>query len=258
MTHCTISILFLSYTHTSISLSIMKKTILTTITALLVVVTSGIAQQEIVVIEQGGRYKREKKEIRLNDNTSVIKFTPTQMLVGEINFSFEKQLSKQTSFEIGLGPTISNIAIGDVGNHFFDPFGNYSYQTSAMGFFAEAGYRFYPLDETEALNRFYLGPVLKFRMMNYGIVDASEQLSPTKGSNMQMNFSFNLGYQLWLSKSFSMDFFGGLGIGYQQITNYYPEQVFIDPNWTSEWRDNSSSGARYVFNFGVKVGIGQQ
>ena len=237
----------------------MKKTILTTITALLVVVTSGIAQQEVVVIEQGSKYKRAKKPIRLNDNTSIIKFTPTQLLAGEINFSFEKQLSKNTSFEIGAGPTISNIAFGNVNSHLIDPWGGgYAYQTSGLGFFAEAGYRYYPLDETEALNRFYLSPVMKFKLMNYGLSDASGVLSPTKGNEMNLNFSFNVGYQLWLSKSFAMDFYTGLGIGYQQLKSYYPENIYVDPNWEYQWRDNSRSGARYVFNFGVKVGIGQK
>ena len=67
----------------------MKKSILSTIAAMLAITTSGIAQQELVVIEQGGngRYQRAKKPIRLNDNTSVFKFTPTQLLAGEINFS---------------------------------------------------------------------------------------------------------------------------------------------------------------------------
>lgn len=237
----------------------MKKKILSAITAVLVVVTSGIAQQEIVVIEQGSRSKREKKEIRLNDNTSVIKFTPTQMLVGEINFGFEKQLSKQTSFEISAGPTISNIALGEVNSHFIDPWsGGYAHESSRMGFFTEVGYRFYPLDDTEALNRFYLGPVLKYRMMNFGLHDASGQLEETKGSNTQFNFALNFGYQLWLSKSFSMDFFAGLGIGYQEVRSFYPESVYIDPNWTYQWRNNNRSGARYVFNFGFKVGIGQK
>lgn len=237
----------------------MKKTILTTITALLVIVTSGIAQEEIIVIEQNNRTRREKKPIRLNDNTSVIKFTPTQMLVGEINFSFEKQLSKFTSLEISAGPTISNIAFGNVNSHFIDPWGGgYAYQSSGLGFFTEVGYRYYPLDETEALNRFYLSPTLKYRLMNFGLHDASGVLAPTKGNDMQMNFAFNVGYQLWLSKSFAMDFFTGLGIGYQQRKNFQPEQVFIDNNWTSQWTDRSSSGARYVFNFGVKVGIGQK
>jgi len=100
--------------------------------------------------------------------------------------------------------------------------------------------------------------VLKFKMMNFGLNDASEQLEPTKGSDMQVNFALNFGYQVWLSKAFAMDFYAGLGIGYQEVTSYYPESVFIDPDWTYEWRDNSRSGARYIFNFGVKVGIGQK
>lgn len=238
----------------------MKKSILSTITALLVVVTSGIAQQELVVIEQGSRYKREKKGIRLNDNTSVIKFTPTQMLAGEINFSFEKQLSKQTSFEIGLGPTISNIAVGDgTGNHYFDPmYGGYTIETSGLGFFAEAGYRFYPLDETEALNRFYLSPVLKYKLMNFGLEEASGELPKREGSDMRMNFALNVGYQVWLSKSFAMDFYTGLGIGFQQVESYFPVYNYVGTEYQYEWVDNSYSQARYVFNFGVKVGIGQK
>lgn len=236
----------------------MKKSILSTITAVLVIVTSGIAQQEIVIVEQGSRYKRAKKEVRMNDNTSIIKFTPTQMLVGEINFSFEKQLSKHTSFEIGAGPTISNIALGEVGNHFFDPFGANTFQTSKLGLFVEASYRYYPLDETEALNRFYLGPVMKFRMMNFGLNDGSEVLPPTTGSDMRLNFAMNIGYQWWLSKSFAIDLFGGMGIGYQEVTSSFPESVYVDNNWITQWADNSRSGARYVFNFGVKVGIGQK
>lgn len=236
----------------------MKKKVVSTIAAVLMVVFSGVAQNEFVVIEQGGRGKREK-QIRLNDNIGVVKFCPTQMLVGEINFSYERQLSKQTSVEFGLGPTISNIAAGNVSGHYIDPWGGgYAYQTSGMGFFAEAGYRFYPLDETEALNRFYLGPVLKYRLKNFGLNDGAGQLSSMRGSDSQFSFALNFGYQLWMSKSFSMDFFTGLGIGYQEITSYYPEQIYVDPNWTYQWKDNSRSGARYVFNFGFKVGIGHE
>jgi len=240
----------------------MKKNVLTTMIALLTVVSSGIAQEEIVIIEQNTRAKRAQKTIRLNDNTSVIKFTPTQLLVGEINFSFEKQLNRYTSLEIGAGPTISNVQLGSgVGNHYVDPYyGGYALQTSGLGFFAEAGYRFYPLDETEALNRFYLSPIVKFRLMNFGLEDASQVLPDNKGNNMLTSFAFNVGYQLWLSKSFSLDFFSGLGIGYQQDKNY---QVFssydgLTGEYTSEWKDISSSYARFVFNFGVKVGIGQK
>lgn len=238
----------------------MKKSILSTITAVLVVVTSGIAQQELVVIEQGNRYKREKKGIRLNDNTSVIKFTPTQLLAGEINFSFEKQIGKQTSFEISAGPTISNVAVGDgYGNHYIEPiYGSYALEKSGLGFFTEVGYRFYPLDGTEALNRFYLSPVMKFKLMNFGLEDAAGQLPNRDGSDMRLNFAMNVGYQVWLSKSFAMDFYAGLGIGYQKEETYYPTYTYVGPDYISAWTDNSYTQARYVFNFGVKVGIGQE
>lgn len=238
----------------------MKKSILSTITAMLVIVTSGIAQEELVIIEQsGGRYKRAKKPIRLNDNIGVFKFSPTQLLAGEINFSYERQFSKNSSFEIGAGPTISNISAGDGQNHFYDPsYGGYAYQTSGLGVFVEAAYRYYPLDETEALNRFYLSPILKYKVKNFGLEDASGVLENEKGSDSRMNFAFNVGYQLWLSKSFSMDFYTGLGIGYQQYTSYFPESTYVAPDWTFQWRDNSYTQARYVFNFGVKVGIGHK
>ncbi len=240
----------------------MKKSILSTIAALLVIITSGIAQQELVVIEQvNGRYQRAKKPVRLNDNVGVFKFSPTQLLAGEINFSYEKQFSRYSSFEIGAGPTISNIAFGDNGgNHVIQGIGGggYAYQTSRVGMFVEAAYRYYPLDDTEALNRFYLSPVLKFRVMNFGLEDASGLLSATQGSDMRMNFAMNIGYQWWLSKSFAIDLFGGMGIGYQEVTSSFPESVYVDNNWITQWIDNSRSGARYVFNFGVKVGIGHK
>lgn len=238
----------------------MKKSILSTIAAVLALVTSGVAQQELVVIERGNSsYQRTKRPVRLNDNIGVVKFSPTQMFVGEIHFAYERQISKFSSFEIGAGPTISNIALGNVQSHIIDPWGGgYAYETSKLGAFLELGYRYYPLEETEALNRFYVSPVMKFRMKNFGLEDASQLLGPTKGSELNLNFMFNIGYQVWFSKSFSMDFYTGMGIGYQQIQSYYPEQVYVDPNWTYQWRDNSGSGARYVFNLGVKVGIGHK
>ena len=237
----------------------MKKSILSTIAAVLVIVTSGIAQQEIVVVEQGSRYKREKKEIRLNENTSVFKFSPTQMLAGEIHFSFEKQIDKNSSFELAAGPTISNIALGSANSHYFDPWGSsYVYQSSRLGMFVEAAYRYYPLEETEALNRFYVSPVVKFKMMNFGLEDAAEVLQSEKGSEMNVNFLFNIGYQLWLSKSFSMDFYTGMGIGYQQMDSFRAETTWVDPNYESQWVSDSWSGARFVFSIGVKVGIGHK
>lgn len=234
----------------------MKKTIFMAIAAIFALVQTGIAQDEMVIVDRGSRYDRAKKPIRLNENTSVLKFTPTQMIVGELNFGYERQLSSNTSLEISLGPTISNIALGDVQTHFFDPWGSYTYRTSRIGAFGEIGYRFYPLEHTEALNRFYVSPLLKVKVMNFGIEDGSGFLAATKGNDVRASFAMNIGYQLWMSKSFCIDFFTGMGIGYQQRNDSFIEQQYIDPNWTYVWRQEVSTGARYVFNFGFKMGIG--
>lgn len=232
--------------------------IVSTIAAVFALVNTGIAQQEIVVIEQGSRYERAKKPVKLNNNISAIKFTPTQMVVGEINFSYERQISKNGSFEVSLGPTISNISLGDVQSHVFDPWGSYTYRTSRLGAFGELAYRYYPLDDFEALDRFYISPLMKVKVMNYGIADPSENLQETDGVDVRVNFAMNIGYQWWMSKTFCMDFYAGMGIGYQQIRTSYMQEQYIDPNWTYAWREEVATGARYVFNFGVKVGIGQQ
>lgn len=236
----------------------MKKSIFTTILALVALVQTGIAQDEMIIVDRGSKDARAKKTIRLNDNTSVVKFAPTQMVVGEINFSFERQISKYSSFEISAGPTISNISLGNVETHYFDQFGSYTFQTSRLGAFGELAYRYYPLDETEALNRLYISPLLKVKVMNFGIEDASGVLSPTKGNDIRANFALNVGYQVWMSKSFCMDFYAGMGIGYQQRTESYLVSEFVDPNWISAWRPEIATGARYVFNLGFKVGIGHE
>ena len=235
----------------------MKKPIFTAIAAVLMFTQTGIAQDELIIVDRGSRRETEKKPLRLNENTSVVKFSPTQMFVGEINFSYERQTSKYSSFEVSLGPTISNIALGNVQSHIIDPWG-YSYRTSRMGAFGEVAYRYYPLDQTEALQAFYISPLLKVKMMNFGIVDGTGLLPDTKGSDLRASFALNVGYQWWMSKSFCMDFYAGMGIGYQQLKDSYVSTEFIDPNWVSVWKPSNSTGARYVFNFGFKVGIGQE
>jgi len=235
----------------------MKKPIFTAITAFVMLIQTGFAQDEMIIVDRGARREEVKKPLRFNENTSVVKFSPTQMFVGEINFSYERQTSKYSSFEVSAGPTISNIALGNVQSHLIDPWG-YTYRTSRLGAFGELAYRYYPMDETEALQSFYISPLVKVKLMSFGIADGSGILPDTKGSDFRANFAFNVGYQWWLSKSFCMDFYAGMGIGYQQLKDSYVVTEFVDPNWVSTWRADNSTGARYVFNFGLKVGIGQE
>lgn len=234
--------------------------LITGIVATVLSLTS-FAQQEVIIIDKGDLKdfdKRKTKEIRYNDNIEVFKFAPLNMLVGEINFGYERQVSQKGSIDIEVGPTISKISLG-IDNHYIDPnMGPTADDNSGLGFFTTFGYRFYPLDETEALNRFYVSPVLKFKLLNHTVEDLSGTLQNAKGSNTQLNFYFNFGYQLWAAKSFSVDFYGGVGIGYQQLVDHRIEYQYVNNDWNYYWFKTSSSGARYVANVGIKFGIGQE
>ncbi|MDG1429870.1 MAG: DUF3575 domain-containing protein [Crocinitomicaceae bacterium] len=222
---------------------------------------SGIAQRDIVIIDKGNGAERAvfKKEPRLNDNTKVVKFSPLQIIVGEINLGFELQTSLKGSAEFSAGPTISNIGLGGQ-SHLIDPWSGSQSETTGLGFFASAAYRYYPLDGTEALNRFYVSPVLKYRLYNFGLNDLANGLDPTKGNESQLNFLFNFGYQLWVSKSFSLDFFGGMGIGMQTVNSSFSEAIYNPDTFDYDyrWRESSITRARYVFTMGLKVGIGSK
>ncbi len=228
----------------------------------LLLTVSTFAQEEIIIIDKSELkgYKRQKpeREIKLNDNTRVIKFAPLSMFAGEINFGFERQLSIKGSLDLEFGPTISEIGLGDVDNHYWNSLGLNTQRESGLGFLLGASYRYYPLDETEALNRFYVAPVLKYRLYNFRVSEISGLLDDLEGSEQQLNFYFNFGYQLWVSNSFSLDFYTGMGIGYQEIFDGYATTQWNDVTQQNEniWVTDLSSGARYVFNMGLKVGIG--
>jgi len=238
----------------------MKKTfLLLTFTSLFLSVFG--QEEKIIVIDKGSgkTYRhREAKEKILVDHMSVMKFSPLQMVVGEINFGFEKKIDEMSSIEFELGPTLSNIGFTVNDNHYYDPFGNYSAETSKIGVFVGVGYRFYPMDNSKVLNGFYVSPVFKYRLFNFGVHDYSENLKDSKGNENQLLFSFNFGYQKWLSQSFSLDFFGGVGLAYeshlhQQVATEYNSQTGY---YDYYWDPNAYSGVRYLMTAGIKVGIG--
>ncbi|MCH2224011.1 MAG: DUF3575 domain-containing protein [Crocinitomicaceae bacterium] len=233
------------------------KSILTSI-ALFSLCTITFGQREIIVIDKESRKKsRAPREIKTNSSTSAIKFSPLQMLAGEINFGYERMINQKSSFEIELGPTISEIGFGSVDNHYFNttPYAQYD---GKLGFFGSVAYRYYPLDETEALNRFYISPVLKYKIMNRVANDPSGNLSNQNASETNFNFTFNMGYQLWVSKSFAFDFFAGLGIGMQDVKRYQIGSEFNGTDYNYFWQEDFSNGSRYVATVGIKVSIGME
>jgi hypothetical protein len=144
---------------------------------------------------------------------------------------------------------------GHIGNSFEPAVG----ETSGMGIVLGAAYRYYPLDETEALNRFYFSPQFRYKLYTHSVQDYSNFVDGVQRGNETMaNFFFNFGYQTWLSETASLDFYFGMGIGNYTSRDYRLESFYNGTDWEYEWREETLSGARYVLNAGIKVGIGSK
>jgi hypothetical protein len=141
---------------------------------------------------------------QLVENTSVLKFSPLQLAMGEINFGWERKIDKIKSVDFEFGPTLSKIGF-TVNNNKYQLYNDtfpYRNESSKLGFFGAVGLRFYPLEKGLVLNNFYVSPVLKYRVKNIGYSDVSSKLPDRKGTEIDFNFSFNFGYQKWFTQNF--------------------------------------------------------
>ncbi|MCO5259410.1 MAG: DUF3575 domain-containing protein [Crocinitomicaceae bacterium] len=193
-----------------------------------------------------------------------IKFSPTQLVVGEMNFAYEQRVSPQSSIELSLGPTVSEIGINKfylnsiIGNMNYYGGGN-SRKESGMGFFAGLVYRYYPISVyATAPQGLYLGPEVKYRMYNTYFVDNSGVLDNKIGTTNQFLFRFNTGYQFVVGRRFAIDVFTALGLGYTVITQYNNYTIF-DGNYNlykTDWTARTRNKVFFSGSIGVKFGIG--
>ncbi len=232
------------------------KLIAASITAL--IAFTSFSQEEVVIIDRSKSSFKQKREVNYNDNVQAVKFAPLNLLAGEILFGYERQLSEKGSFDVELGPTISKIGFG-INSHFGNAIEPQVDEISGMGLVFGIAYRYYPLDETQALNRFYVSPQFRFKQMNHKVQDFSGILTDVKrGNQVNTNFYFNFGYQFWPSKTFAMDLYAGIGIGMRTEQDFYSETFFNGTDWEYRWQEINSSGARYLFQLGLKIGIGSE
>jgi hypothetical protein len=218
------------------------------------------SQEERIVIVEKGRSRKEPKDHKIVDNSYVIKFSPVQMLRGEINLGLEKTINEMSSVEIELGPTISEIGFSVNENHFNDPFGGPgAARITGTGFFGSVAYRFYPMDGMKVLNGFYISPIFKYRLYNFGLSDFSGVLAETKGREGQTMFTMNVGVQRWYSDHFSMDFFAGLGLCQEvhKTARAKYEYNGSTGEYDYSWDRYSYHGVRFTATMGVKIGIGR-
>ena len=224
---------------------------------------SANAQQEVVIVRQSDHSKpvkvvKEKKPARNVENYNAFKFDPFRMAIGEINFSWEHRIHEKTTLEFEAGPTISNlrknrfsISQDMVGTGYYE-------RESAMGVLVSAAVRFYPLEDFQAMNRIYVSPRFKYRRYNESVVSSEPGLGPIRGYSDEMIFSFNIGYQAWLSNNFAFDYYIGAGIGSYNGRTYQTMSTY-DGNtdsWTYSWQPLNKRYASFVGVIGMKVTIG--
>lgn len=210
-----------------------------------------------VLLTTAALAQREKDEY----SAFAVKFTPTQLVMGEINFGFEHRVAPHSSLEVSLGPTISEIGGARLLTTDFEdldaPAGNVE-TMSQMGYFASLGYRFYPLSYAKAPRGLYLSPEIKYRVYNVSYRDVMENLSDENGAVTETMFRFILGYHFWPGRRFSMDVYFGFGIGNFDRSRYTILETYNPDTMMNEyaWEEDKLTEARMNATFGLKFGIG--
>jgi hypothetical protein len=210
------------------------------------------AQEERVIVVRETKTARPPKERkdRNVENYNAIKFDPLRMTTGEIGFSWERRIEDKTSLEFELGPTISGIGM----NRFY-----FNSETqSKFGVLLSAAVRYYPIEGAWAMNKLYVSPKIRYRRFNSLAQSSTYNLSDEKGFSNEWAFSFNVGYQTWLSDNFAFDFYAGLGIGSFAGRNAFINSVY-DGNtgqYVYNWQIENYSYAKLMGVVGMKVTVG--
>lgn len=205
-----------------------------------------------------------QQEVDRLNNRYLIKFSPAQMGLGELNFSFEHRIADKSSVELSLGPTLSELGRNSIIQEDYELYpGNYyssNSTESGFGFFGALAYRFYALSYANAPRGLYVAPNIKYRVYNSKNSDYSNVLEDRKSSNSEFMFRINFGYQFWLTDNFAIDLFSGIGVSLEKSSKNYIYSSYdefgnqtIDDHWTTE----TNSQPQITGTFGFKVGIGK-
>lgn len=191
------------------------------------------------------------------ENKFAFKFTPTQLIMGELNLSTEFRIARKMSLDIDLGPTISQIGLGGRALEDFDNGQENLIREGSFGYFGALGVRYYPFEKTSALTRFYLHPQLKYRVYNTLVSEETEAWDQINFSNTQYKFLFNVGWQLWTTKSFGFDFYLGGGIGYRQLEMGTPMLTYENNEFQYNWEVELQNRPQLLMNAGIKLAFGK-
>ncbi len=207
-----------------------------------------------------------------SDRNSVLKFTPTRLFRGEILFSYERMIAEQASLQISFGPAISNVSPFDL-DHLINSQSYNATQNSLLGYTLSLAARYYPLEDKDAMEGFYISPVIGINQLNYTYSFYTYNPNPNpepypgspvkalddqRGYSKNTSFAFVFGTQRWLSNSFSLDLYLGSGLKLNNTKSFYTN-YYYDPNTNQEnfwWTEQNYSDVSWFLTMGVRVGIG--
>lgn len=198
-----------------------------------------------------------------------IKFSPTQIVVGEFNFTYEQRVAKKISLELEVGPTMSQFGLGFgnqkiwQGNSGLGLFNFHSISadaSSGIGVLAGIAPRIYPTASNYSMKGFYISPLFKYRLFNYSVKDNLGILGNEKASISQLFFRFNMGIQFWpKDANFIIDMYFGVGMSTYNIRGNeidFSGNYDVNGNPIQIWHSYSDNGVRFNAVTGVRFGFG--
>lgn len=203
--------------------------------------------------------QKDKRFGSSTEATSIVKFTPTKIFRGVVEFGYEHAIGDRSSLEISAGPTVSNVSPFGNGHGIFDFSHGLGNSTgSHLGMHVSVGYRFYPVEDKWVMNGFYVSPVISFTRFNYEFQDFynGTGLPAQDGFRQETGFGFIFGTQNWLSKYFGLDMYLGAGLKSMSYESYFTNYDF-NTN-TPVWVKQSTDRASWFLTGGIKVGIGAE
>lgn len=237
----------------------MRNIILLTFSA---VVFCSFGQEKMVVVKQSDVQPVNKTRTKKNDREveykSAIKVDPLRMMIGEINFSWERKIKERLTFETEFGPTLSNIKfLRNSGNHYLSGTTGDEF-ISAFGLMVSGGFRYYPLPRARAFEGLYLSPRVKYRRYNETIHSSLDGLADKNGFTNEVMVQFTVGLQHWISTSLAFDYYVGIGLGSYNKTSYVSITDY-DPNvneTVNTWVTDANKMALFSALIGLKVSVG--
>lgn len=191
--------------------------------------------------------------------SNAIKFDPVRMIIGDISFSYERVVGQKASLELEIGPTISNTGLNRLNFNFIDDDDINGFSVgneSALGILGSLAFRYYVLNGRPAMNQLYISPKYKFRQYNEMNNASGYNLESIKGGIQQHIFTFNIGMQFWVSKSFSLDCYVGFGLTSNHRTRYAVVENYTGSEYVYDWYKYTKNSVNPTISTGLKLGLG--